>query len=249
MFLLKYLDQSKQIKIFKEDIKDYSLGPKIISKVCYNKSYLNLFDQPIDIVNLENKKKKTKQKKSLTSASEGFTSENKDQDNTEIRKIKKDQEVFFGQHFNFSIYEIYVREIIFQLFNYPKMSFHKYQVSLNYNKEFKKIDKWMKQGIQKIKLESCINNIYQQMENNIMKNENGNEDLLNYLKEDCISTYGINEMEVKKKLNSDKCYHKLKDPKFIKLANNLNLEVEMNKQIVYKTIKKRGAKQIGRAHV
>ena len=120
MFLLKYLDQSKQIKIFKEDIKDYSFGPKIISKVCYNKSYLNLFDQPIDIVNLENKKKKAKQKKSLTSASEGFTSENKDQDNTEIRKIKKDQEVFFGQHFNFSIYEIYVREIIFQLFNFQK---------------------------------------------------------------------------------------------------------------------------------
>ena len=104
MFLLKYLDQSKQIKIFKEDIKDYSLGPKIISKVCYNKSYFNLFDQPIDKVNLENKKKKAKQKKSLTSASEGFTSENKDQDNTETRKIKKDQEVFFGQHFNFSIY-------------------------------------------------------------------------------------------------------------------------------------------------
>ena len=122
MFLLKYLDQSKQIKIFKEDIKDYSLGPKIISKVCYNKSYFNLFDQPIDIdiLNLENKKKKAKQKKSLTSASEGFTSENKDQDNTEIRKIKKDQEVFFGQHFNFSIYEIYVREIIFQLFNFQK---------------------------------------------------------------------------------------------------------------------------------
>ena len=123
------------------------------------------------------------------------------------------------------------------------MSFHKYQVSLNYNKEFKKIDKWMRNGLQKIKLESCINNIYQQMENNIMKNENGNEDLLKYLNEDCISTYGINEMEMKKKLNSDKCYHKLKDPKFIKLANNLNLEVEMNKQIVYKTIKKRGAKQ------
>ena len=243
MFLLKYLDQSKQIKIFKEDIKDYSLGPKIISKVCYNKSYFNLFDQPIDIVNLENKKKKTKQKKSLTSASEGFTSENKDQDNTETRKIKKDQEVFFGQHFNFSYYKSSVREIIFQLFNYPKMSFHKYQVSLNYNKEFKKIDKWMRNGLQKIKLESCINNIYQQMENNIMKNENGNEDLLKYLNEDCISTYGINEMEMKKKLNSDKCYHKLKDPKFIKLANNLNLEVEMNKQIVYKTIKKRGAKQ------
>ena len=245
MFLLKCLDQSKQIKIFKEDIKDYSLGPKIISKVCYNKSYFNLFDQPIDIdiLNLENKKKKAKQKKSLTSASEGFTSENKDQDNTETRKIKKDQEVFFGQHFNFSIYEIYVREIIFQLFNYPKMSFHKYQVYLNYNKEFKKIDKWMRNGLQKIKLESCINNIYQQMENNIMENENGNEDLLKYLNEDCISTYGINEMEVKKKLNSDKYYHKLKDPKFIKLANNLNLEVEMNKQIVYKTIKKRGAKQ------
>ena len=123
------------------------------------------------------------------------------------------------------------------------MSFHKYQVSLNYNKEFKKIDKWMRNGLQKIKLESCINNIYQQMENNIMENENGNEDLLKYLNEDCISTYGINEMEVKKKLNSDKYYHKLKDPKFIKLANNLNLEVEMNKQIVYKTIKKRGAKQ------
>lgn len=243
MFLLKYLDQSKQIKIFKEDIKDYSLGPKIISKVCYNKSYFNLFDQPIDKVNLENKKKKAKQKKSLTSSSEGFTSENKDQDNTETRKIKKDQEVFFGQHFNFSIYEIYIREIIFQLFNYPKMSFHKYQVSLNYNKEFKKIDKWMRKGLQKIKLESCINNIYQQMENNIMENENGNEDLIKYLNEDCISTYGINEMEMKKKLNSDKCYHKLKDPKFIKLANNLNLEVEMNKQIVYKTIKKRGAKQ------
>ena len=245
MSLLKYLDQSKQIKIFKEDIKDYSLGPKIISKVCYNKSYFNLFDQPIDIdiLNLENKKKKAKQKKSLTSASEGFTSENKDQDNTETRKIKKDQEVFFGQHFNFSYYKSSVREIIFQLFIYPKMSFHKYQVSLNYNKEFKKIDKWMRQGLQKIKLESCINNIYQQMENNIMKNENGNEDLLKYLNEDCISTYGINEMEMKKKLNSDKCYHKLKDPKFIKLANNLNLEVEINKQIVYKTIKKRGAKQ------
>ena len=101
----------------------------------------------------------------------------------------------------------------------------------------------MRNGLQKIKLESCINNIYQQMENNIMKNENGNEDLLKYLNEDCISTYGINEMEMKKKLNSDKCYHKLKDPKFIKLANNLNLEVEMNKQIVYKTIKKRGFKQ------
>ena len=181
--------------------------------------------------------------KSLTSASEGFTSENKDQDNIEIRKIKKDQEVFFGQNFNFSYYKSSVREIIFQLFNYPKMSFHKYQVSLNYNKEFKKIDKWMKRGLQKIKLESCINNIYQQMENNIMKNENGNEDLLKYLNEDCISTYGINEMEMKKKLNSDKCYHKLKETKFIKLANNLNLEVEMNKQIVYKTIKKRGSKQ------
>ena len=243
MFLLKYLDQSKQIKIFKEDIKDYSLGPKIISKVCYNKSYFNLFDQPIDKVNLENKKKKAKQKKSLTSASEGFTSENKDQDNAETRKIKKDQEAFFGLHFNFSYYKNSFREIIFQLFNYPKMSFHKYQVSLNYNKEFKKIDKWMRQGLQKIKLESCINNIYQQMENNIMKNENGNEDLLKYLNEDCISTYDINEMEMKKKLNSDKCYHKLKDPKFIKLANNLNLEVEMNKQIAYKTIKKRGAKQ------
>ena len=243
MFLLKYLDQSKQIKIFKEDIKDYSLGPKIISKVCYNKSYFNLFDQPIDKVNLENKKKKAKQKKSLTSASEGFTSENKDQDNTETRKIKKDQEVFFGQHFNFSYYKSSVREIIFQLFNYPKMSFHKYQVSLNYNKEFKKIDRRMRNGLQKIKLESCINNIYQQMENNIMKNENGNEDLLKYLNEDCISTYGINEMKMKKKLNSDKCYHKLKDPKFIKLANNLNLEVEMNKQIVYKTNKKRGSKQ------
>ena len=243
MSLLKYLDQSKQIKIFKEDIKDYSLGPKIISKVCYNKSYFNLFDQPIDILNLENKKKKAKQKKSLTSASEGFTSENKDQDNTETRKIKKDQEVFFGQHFNFSYYKSSVREIIFQLFIYPKMSFHKYQVSLNYNKEFKKIDKWMRQGLQKIKLESCINNIYQQMENNIMENENENEDLLKSLNEDCISTYGINEMEMKKKLNSDKYYHKLKDPKFIKLANNLNLEVEMNKQIVYKTIKKRGFKQ------
>ena len=54
MSLLKYLDQSKQIKIFKEDIKDYSLGPKIISKVYHNKSYFNLFDQPIDIVYLEN---------------------------------------------------------------------------------------------------------------------------------------------------------------------------------------------------
>ena len=101
----------------------------------------------------------------------------------------------------------------------------------------------MKQGLQNINLESCINNIYQQMENNIMENENGNEDLLKYLNEDYISTYGINEMEMKKKLNSDKYYHKLKDPKFIKLANNLNLKVEMNKQIVYKTIKKRGAKQ------
>ena len=55
-------------------------------------------------------------------------------------KNKSDEEkvlnfVKFGQHRDFSFFESYAREIIFQLFNYHKMFFYKYDLEKIMNKE------------------------------------------------------------------------------------------------------------------
>ena len=68
--------------------------------------------------------------------------EKKSRKNKNRRKKYLPENVMYGQHKDFSFYECYAREIIFKLFNYPRMSFASYQIKLGKSKENAQISNW-----------------------------------------------------------------------------------------------------------
>ena len=62
-------------------------------------------------------------------------------DNNTMKNFKKfdKHKVVFGQHNNFSLYEYYVKEIISQLFQYPRLSFWIYRLQIDKSDENAKI--------------------------------------------------------------------------------------------------------------
>lgn len=64
--------------------------------------------------------------------------------NKGLKKLSKNDDDFvLGQHNCFSFYECYAREIIFQLFKYPIMSYHKYDLLITEDESIPHLN-WMK---------------------------------------------------------------------------------------------------------
>ena len=103
---------------FEKEIQDKFIGPQVIPDGKKLHSYYNLI--PFDIadskINVNDIKKDTIFKHS--------NDENK-KDNIQLFNIES------GRHKTFSFYENYSREVIFQLFEYPLMSFHKFFINLD----------------------------------------------------------------------------------------------------------------------
>ena len=86
-----------------------------------------------------NKKKYKSQYESQNGESQSETGKSQD------AKVEKK---IFGQHINYSFYEYYAREIVFQLLKYPKMSYRKYEMEIDNDRENKLIEKWVSDEIE-----------------------------------------------------------------------------------------------------
>ena len=56
---------------------------------------------------------------------------NDEEDKSNKKGNKNNKEIIFGEHRSHSFFEIYAREIIFQMFEYPLMSYRKYDLFIN----------------------------------------------------------------------------------------------------------------------
>ena len=87
-------------------------------------------------------------------------------------------------HKDFSLYEVYAKEIIFQMFKYPLMSFCKYHLSFDFTEEYKEIDKWFermksKKKRKKKKKEILLFILKKIMLNNLVKIKVSNDGIAN----------------------------------------------------------------------
>ena len=125
-------------KRFEEEIKEAYVGPENVNQIFRNEAYYNMIPYPLDSKNIKNINQKmiyisgTEDSKNL-----GENSDDKDMTNNKIAPKK----YIFGKHKNNSFYEVYSREIIFQLFEYPLMSYYKYTLSLDKSMSYYQIIK------------------------------------------------------------------------------------------------------------
>jgi hypothetical protein len=121
-------------KIFEEDIGQSFIYPKEIQKKHRYQAYYQVISKPLTIKNF----RKIRYKEIKGKLGFNLVSKNPETKySTEIAEIPSNLK--FGKHDNYSFFEIYARETIFQLFKYPLMSFYKFAINLDYNTEFEKI--------------------------------------------------------------------------------------------------------------
>lgn len=124
-----------RFKRFEKQIEESFIGPKNIPSKFRKAAYYNMISYPLNLKKIQN----INQNGIYVSSTEtsGKISDAKAKSNN-----KGDQkEYIFGQHKNTSFYEVYSRELIFQLFEYPIMSYYKYNLFLNKSKHYYKIIK------------------------------------------------------------------------------------------------------------
>ena len=106
-------DTNNNFKKLEQKLNKNFIGPKIIQNENWKQAYNNLiFGMP----NL-------KLMKNNIYNDEGDKSSKKDN--------KNNKEIIFGEHRSHSFFEIYAREIIFQMFEYPLMSYRKYDLFID----------------------------------------------------------------------------------------------------------------------
>ena len=121
-------DNLDNFKEFEKDIQTKFILPEYIPKEYQRKAYCNYLPFRIN----ENKAKNINKDNLYLSATES------DKSGDEINK----REIYLGQHKQTSFYESYAREIIFQLFKYPLMSFFNYEYTITYKWRFNH-SKWL----------------------------------------------------------------------------------------------------------
>ena len=127
MFSKDYLEKFKG---FEKEIQMKFLDPVNIPKQYQKRAYCNYLPFQLNLKRAKNINKDM----IYASASESDKSK---------KKTDKDKpDIVLGQHKQISFYESYAREIIFQLFKYPIMSFHNYEHTITYLKKLKH-NKWI----------------------------------------------------------------------------------------------------------
>ena len=113
---------SNNFKEFEKGIENSFIGPKIIAQKDWISSYNNMVNTTPDL------KKMDVNKNIYKIESEKDNSSDNNSDTQKMKYEKKSREIIFGEHRGVSFFETYAREIIFQLFSYPLMSYRKYQL-------------------------------------------------------------------------------------------------------------------------
>ena len=127
MFSKDYLEN---LKGFEKEIQMKFLAPVNIPKQYQKRAYCNYLPFQLNLKRAKNINKDM----IYASASESDKSK---------KKTDKDKpDIVLGQHKQISFYESYAREIIFQLFKYPIMSFHNYEHTITNLKKLKH-NKWI----------------------------------------------------------------------------------------------------------
>ena len=147
------------INAFAENAQKYIIAPQDIKDEDKEKSYKNITRElPKNNKKIKNRKSNVEESQiesqtesnmsNIGSNTEGITDGQMSQ--TESKCMKKNKllinhsykHVIYGQHKDYSFYKCYAREIIFQLFNYPRMSFSKYSILLDNSQENNLISDW-----------------------------------------------------------------------------------------------------------
>ena len=106
-------DTNNNFKKFEQKLNKNFIGPKIIQNENWKQAYNNLiFGMP----NLKLMKNNIY---------------NDEEDKSNKKDNKNNKEIIFGEHRSHSFFEIYAREIIFQMFEYPLMSYRKYDLFID----------------------------------------------------------------------------------------------------------------------
>ena len=140
------------VEQFAKEMENSFITPKAITPNHGKKAYMNLI--PSEIVSKKirldnddllynsdnvNKKRTTKKLKD----DKGYFSAEIKKKEEEKNLAKNYDDIVLGQHSGFSFYECYAREIIFQLFEYPLMSYHKYDLLITEEESIPQLN-WMK---------------------------------------------------------------------------------------------------------
>ena len=183
-------------KMFEEDIGQSFIHPNDIRKKYRYQAYYHMIPKHLNIKNFQKIKYKE------TKAKIGFQLKSKNpvsKYSTEVGEIPSNLK--FGQHDNYSFFEIYARETIFQLFKYPLMSFYKFSINLDYNAEFKKIFNWVE---------------YKREKNKGIKNKVNIIPMRNKMKKDQLKEIENNKYSLPSYLYNNVCEEVVDDYKIIK---------------------------------
>lgn len=186
---MKTSNFSQQFKYFEKDIEESFIEPKNIQKKDYKASLYNMLPYNPNPKNI-----KTINAQNVYISSEEFNQKNLHSDSQKTSKENNfSSNIIFGQHKTNSFYESYAREIIFQLFQYPLMSYHKYKLLLEKSDEYNGICQWVYKMNKKEK-GNPLDNIEKRKGGN---DENDNISLLHFLKKYklnfCKKEYNIDE--------------------------------------------------------
>ena len=124
---------NKSFKNFMENIK--YIYPEEIASENETKAYKNLRNENPNKSENKNKNKVESSTSEKESSSSSFTPfENAPRNSNQIifssdNDVKKKEKGRFGQHENFSFFESFSREMIFQIFNYHQMYFFNYDIT------------------------------------------------------------------------------------------------------------------------
>ena len=125
-------DFEKSVDKYADSIK--FICPKEIAPEKANKAYNNLIsNKPKEP---SNKRNPASSFSGIDSSSPGFYSDKNKKyknllTNPDTKEEKNIEKIRFGQHLSFSFFELYAREIIFQIFDYHPMHFFNYQIKRN----------------------------------------------------------------------------------------------------------------------
>ena len=206
-------------KLFEEDIGQSFIYPKEIQKKNRYQAYYHMISKPLTIKDF----RKIRYKEIKGKLGFNLVSKNPDTKySTEIAEIPSNLK--FGQHDNYSFFEIYARETIFQLFKYPLMSFYKFAINLDYNTEFKKIFNWVEYKKERNKgIGNKVNIIpmkNKKKKDQLKEIENNVDSLPSYLYDNVFEEV----VDDYKFIKSEKTRAKAKNLKFKALINDPNLE-------------------------
>ena len=170
---------SNNFKEFENGIENSFIGPKIIDKKDWISSFNNMVNTTPDLkkMNFSNNIYKIESEKDNSSDTNSNTQK--------IKYEKKCREIIFGEHRGISFFETYAREIIFQLFSYPLMSYRKYELIIekineqgnnniknkNENKEDNSKNNKSDAEISNTKKQTIIYNIKKNLRANNLNNE------------------------------------------------------------------------------